>query len=583
VDSAAIGAVPAITAGQTAAEITALYEEAFGAERSAWPQDAWRMYASALTQADAQTLLAEHLVVMNSEYPEIAPEALPLKTAVVLASEAFPALDETTSLTAAAYLGGAEGAVWKLTFRQQDQGMLTMIEMDAATGAVLHHLRTDAHYATWHAWSLESTLDAVWMQAREETQMNLPQEEAWRLADAVIREIHNDQHDWDNRDFSGSVTVTELTAARDGLTGWLVSYESDHRYVPDQYVLMDRFGNIRQHEVQDVSFWSDFKERGYGKVLLHSMKVAFGEIAWLGTYTPDMLQTLREQAIAHMLYPWRAALEKTEYLAFGIDTETLTKICGQLHVRNAQVLSAVLIAHQPVNLWRVGMQTEQGLLVLDAREDTGEVVAKTRVATLYEPILSPFILHTTMVELGYQKTLPQAYEPVCSPDVLETGAVPGLRIGELYARCQEVYGPDMLAWSPAQLRAFQAMAVLACNSDADAGVRCLQETEYPDIPQGAISRDAAAQAAAARLALTDWTCAGAVLLGTENGPVWKVCLLAEDTWYYVQVDCMTGAAGAVCERLPIPAQPCPDREDDVPDEFWFRDIVLEETIARYGG
>ncbi len=574
---------PEVLVGQDAKEITQRYEEAFGPVRSTWPQAAWRRYASALQQAAPQTLQAEHLIVMNSAYPEVAEDAVPLGAAVALVSQALPELDETASLTAAAYLGSAEGDVWKLTFRMQhDKDMLSMVEMDAKTGRVLRRLRTDVHYADWHAWSMENTLQAVWLQNREETQINLLQEEARKLADAVVREVHGDRHDWSDPDFNGSVIVTELSAAEHGLTGWLVSYESEHRYVPNQYVLMDRFGTVRQHEVQDVGFWSDFEERGRGKVLLHSMKSAFGEIAWLGAYTPDMLETLKNKAIEQKLYPWRAALEKTEYLSFDIDAGTLTKICGQLHVRNAQVLSAVLIAHEPTNLWRVGMQTEQGLLMLDAREDTGEIVEKTRVASLYEPILSPFILHTTMVELGYQKTLPQAYDPVYSPETLETGAVPGLRIGELYARCQEVYGPDMLAWSQEQLRSFQAMAVLACDSDADRSIRCLQATEYPDIPENAISEEHAAELAASDLHLADWRFAGAVLLGMEDTPVWKVCLLADDTYHYAQVDCMTGEIGTAYTRLPTPAQVYPDLMDDIPDEFWFRDIVLEETIARYG-
>lgn len=516
---------------------------------------------------------------MASVYPEVADEAISLADAVYMASRALPQLDERTELVSAVYLKDGTQDVWKLGFRYQNEqtGLteLALAEVNALSGAVQQTGIVDKNYFGWHAWALESTLESVLTAERTEPAASIPEEELRAITDQVVRELHGDNHDWVNINFNGAVVITQLDEAADGLTGWLVEYDTRHRYVNEHYVYVDRFGHVRQHGVGARD------SRDATPLMLNTMESALGHVVYLERYTPEMLEVLKAQAIKEGAYPWHSVLRETTWLAYEIDDDMLAKICNDLHVRNAEVKTAVLIEHEPVDLWRIGMQTEQGLLLLDAEDGTGKVTAKMEVETLFDPSWTTFILHADLEAHGYKKNMPVEKAAEYTDELLPSGAAPGLRIGELYACYQKLYGPDMLRWTQAQLRDFQAMAVLTRDQDADPGARCLQATEYPDVPQQAISKETAAENAARALELTEYSFGGAVLLGTDGAPVWKVCLLAGDRYYYAQVDCLTGAVGATYARLPVPAYVYPDLTDDAPDEFWFRDIVLEETITAY--
>lgn len=131
------------------------------------------------------------------------------------------------------------------------------------------------------------------------------------------------------------------------------------------------------------------------------------------------------------------------------------------------------------------------------------------------------------------------------------------------------------------------MLILSSDQDYDLAVPCLRNTVYPDLPEGGLSREAAAVMAAEALGLeAGWTLDGGVLIGTAGSPVWKLCFYLPGLvgvencsgHWYVEVDCMTGEATALERNADFVAFPGACYDNGRPANLWFRDIVLETTI-----
>ena len=66
------------------------------------------------------------------------------------------------------------------------------------------------------------------------------------------------------------------------------------------------------------------------------------------------------------------------------------------------------------------------------------------------------------------------------------------------------------------------------------------QTEYPDIPDDAISFDDAYAIAATDLGITDYRVFKKVLIATDTNPVWKFTMSRGEDDYSFEIDCITG-------------------------------------------
>jgi hypothetical protein len=69
---------------------------------------------------------------------------------------------------------------------------------------------------------------------------------------------------------------------------------------------------------------------------------------------------------------------------------------------------------------------------------------------------------------------------------------------------------------------------------------CLMQTEYPDIPEDAITIEAAYAIAAADLGVSDYLVLQSPLIATDTNPVWKFRISCGDEDYSFEIDCITG-------------------------------------------
>ncbi len=128
----------------------------------------------------------------------------------------------------------------------------------------------------------------------------------------------------------------------------------------------------------------------------------------------------------------------------------------------------------------------------------------------------------------------------------EIGA--GATVDSVSYRYRTLYDDDFTKCTPAQLRAFKA-AIAQTTDVNNKSKMCIERTEYPDVPENAMTAERAGELAAQALHLSDYVFEGGVLLGDSPNPVWRVRIrdtrastLNDGAWtlHHVEVDCMTG-------------------------------------------
>ena len=261
-------------------------------------------------------------------------------------------------------------------------------------------------------------------------------------------------------------------------------------------------------------------------------------------------------------------------------------VCDELGIRTMMSFRAVLIDAEPNPVWKLAFESDKGSFLVEVDSITNELISTMQVTNPEASWYLPFVLTADLKEAGVPLNweVQQQYLTTAT-DAHGTGE--GMRIDHLYARFKELYGPDMGQWTQAQLRSFQQMAVLSSDYDYDLGVPCLRSTVYPDVPENAITRTQAMLAAVDAIGSSPegWQLCGAVLIGTaddsaaQGTPVWKVCIRQPGgSFWYAEVNCMTGKVYRLHQDADGAASPGASYDYGTPQNLWFRDIVLEETI-----
>jgi hypothetical protein len=145
--------------------------------------------------------------------------------------------------------------------------------------------------------------------------------------------------------------------------------------------------------------------------------------------------------------------------------------------------------------------------------------------------------------------------------VLDDWVRPGIAadstVSDIQDSYRRVYGSD-LDWDQSTLRAFKASAALASDTNNQAYL-CLLQTTYPDIPEGAITREQAYDVAAASLGVeTPMGTQRFCFIGDDPNPVWKFTVTRGDENWSVEVDCATQEI----KTMRLLGQPAPQMVDE---------------------
>lgn len=124
-------------------------------------------------------------------------------------------------------------------------------------------------------------------------------------------------------------------------------------------------------------------------------------------------------------------------------------------------------------------------------------------------------------------------------DVFRPGLTEQATITDIHFLYERIYGAEY-TWSHEILQSFGEDAANASDTNHKVTL-CFQRTTYPDIPEGAITREAAHALAESRFG-ADENIMGiqAFLIGDSPNPVWKVRVANDSGIWLVEIDCMTG-------------------------------------------
>lgn len=131
-------------------------------------------------------------------------------------------------------------------------------------------------------------------------------------------------------------------------------------------------------------------------------------------------------------------------------------------------------------------------------------------------------------------------------EILGQSVRPGLSADSSVGDVRDAYGryyakdyPAHVEWDQHVYQEFLATAKLVKPSN-DRAYLCIMQTEYPDIPDDAISFDDAYAIAATDLGITDYRVFKKVLIATDTNPVWKFTMSRGEDDYSFEIDCITG-------------------------------------------
>jgi len=562
--------------GHTAQEIYTGYARVFGEDRRLWSQEQLTTYAKMLRKAETSSLRWMDYLYMQSSYIEVR-YGDRLKSAAVQAAlaelEHMGLNGMNVGEPRARYLNAVPQPVWKVAIDLND-GNTMLAEIDSVNGSVLLSKVVDSHYAEQHESFLQSTIDALNQVTMPFAYPELAMEENKAIAAEYIRSTWGETRD---------VNDESLFSCEEAAVSWPI-YQCERGLI---------YRSKGEGEITEYAVYVN----SYGEVIaantctrpadssLSSFLPTTIDIDWVYENLCKWQDVARQSVMQDD--PIVQAFMNTVYVPgdYGLPHEVLTAAGAAVQARASSRSAGVLIEANPFPVWKLALETDQGHCLIELDSVTLEVKHVQRVADLYATWYLPFILSDDLQAAGMK--LMDSQRRVGSTADVAHGTVSGMRADHLYERFKALYGPDLADWSQEQLRAFQQMLILSNDYDYDLAVPCLRNTIYPDLPQGALSREAASVKAAEALDMKPgWVLEGGVLIGTEGTPVWKLCYYLPDLagvdgfsgHWYVEVDCMTGEPGAL-ERDPEGvATPGACYDNGVPDNLWFREIVREKTI-----
>lgn len=110
--------------------------------------------------------------------------------------------------------------------------------------------------------------------------------------------------------------------------------------------------------------------------------------------------------------------------------------------------------------------------------------------------------------------------------------------GDVEDAYRSVFGTSIL-WDQPIRQSFLATVKQLTPSNNKAYL-CLIRTEYPDVPENALSMEEAYAVAAADLGVTQYRVLPVPLITTDTNPVWKLRMSSGDQNYSFEIDCITG-------------------------------------------
>ncbi|MBR3763222.1 MAG: hypothetical protein IKK57_01550 [Clostridia bacterium] len=583
--------------GHTAWEIYRGFARICGSDRRGWTNAQLRDYCAMLKKAATGSLRWEDYLYLLSSYPDVAENAMTREEVIAAVEDdldillyeydrQFSAMPRWTDAERigglrARYISAYPNPVWQVAADQRvvnQDGYETvrtvLIEVDSVTGVVGHVEAVDASCAAWYEGFTRATVDALTATTTSgDGHPGLTDEERNAIAAAYVA-----QRWGETRDISDPAlfTLEEGPGNPAGMQVQLgLTYTSVGEGDVTQYVLwIDDYGVVQA------------ANRSITPAGREPFTPTAPELDW--TYDWLLECQLRAAASGDLFDPAMQVFLRTAWVderSGGLYSNACQAVYDALGVRAATGLRGVMIDAEPHPVWKLAFESDRGEYLVEVDSVTNEVLNILQVEGLYQSWYLPFVLTADLEAAGV--AIPEDAAPAYSAGVSHDTA-DGMRVDHLYIRFKAVYGPDMLQWTQEQLRAFQQMAVLSSDYDYDLGVICLRNTVYPDIPANAISREEAMTSAAAGIGLGGpemWELCGAVLIGTPEDsaahgtPVWKVCMRhTSGSFWYAEVNCMSGKLYRLHQDAAGAGSPGASYDYGTPQNLWFRDIVLEETI-----
>ncbi|MBQ8556543.1 MAG: hypothetical protein IJ438_11820 [Clostridia bacterium] len=600
--------------GHTAQEILAGYQRVYGEDRRMWTAHQLNTYSLMLGSAQTSSLHWEDLLFMNTSYVDtladmqerasttatstyITPTPVPyfdkgaqsesgtaitaesIKTAVLDGMESDTGVQcEITSMFC---IRQAEKRIWRIAVKQvpgsPDAGWTYLLEVDADTG--------DICYITyWSRPNADAEMEVFFlselMEEMKSAELNnftptITEDEAKDAAVKYISSRFNPRYDVQNEalyEFIASA-VQPYTYYRSECV-WQLIFRPLVSGAPDYEVYVDWYGEVMTCNV------IEYDEQGN---MVPSMAAVQQTADVPGAMTGNMndvvMERIRKAIIdLGMVGDPVADLLMNTHLVTGSIGEELPVLAGKLvGARTVRYEDSALFSVNGQSVWKLALSTDRGNFLVEIDAVSMQGISVVQVENLYEPWYARFLLQSDMEAAGVAPTpytLPQN-----SGEVLDSGTVAGMMLQDVYARFKALYGPDMCDWTQAQLRSFREMAILSSDSGGDLGIYCLRNTYFPDVTDDMITEEEATRLMVEHYGFTDYVFDGAVLIGRANAsPVWKVCLLVDGCYWYQEVNAHTGSLLKGYKHTGKPATICPVYTDDRYDEYWFRDIVLEQTI-----
>ena len=583
--------------GHTAQEILRGFARIYGPDRRTWTNPQLRDYCGVLKTAASGSLRWEDYLYLLSSYPDVAENAMTREEVLAAVEKdldillyeydrqfsAMPRWRDAERIGGlrARYIGAYPNPVWQVA---QDQRVVNqdgyetvrtvLIEVDSVTGEVKRVDAVDASCAAWREGFTTATADALAATTTSgDGHPGLTDERRNALAAAYVRERWGE-----TRDINDPALFT--------------LEEGPERQAEMQVQLRQVYTSVGEGDVTQYVLWID----DYGVVQAANCSVT---PAGMEPFTPtapeldwhiDWLLECQVRAAvsggisdpAVQVFLHTTWVDDRSQGSYGNARQAAFDALG---IRATTGLRVVKIDAEPHPVWKLAFESDRGEFLVEVDSVTNEVLHILQVEGIFQNWYLPFVLTADLEAAGV--AVPEDAVPVYPADVPHDTA-DGMRVDHLYVRFKAVFGPDMGRWTQAQLRAFQQMVVLSSDYDYDLGVSCLRRTVYPDVPANAITREAAMVTAAAGIGLggpEEWELYGAVLIGTPedspaNGtPVWKVCMRhTSGSFWYAEVNCMTGALYRLHQDAAGAGSPGASYDYGTPQNLWFRDIVLEDTI-----
>lgn len=584
--------------GHTAQEIYRGHARIYGPDRRTWTNAQLRDYCRMLKQAATGSNRWEDYLYLLSSYPDVAENAMTREEILAAVEDDLDILmyeydrqfsdmprwtdAERIGSLRARYINAYPNPVWQVA---QDQRVVNqdgyetvrtlLIEVDSVTGEVKRVEAVDAAYALWHEGFTRATVDALMATTTSGNgHPGLTDERRNAIAAAYVSERWGE-----TRDINDPALFTQ-----EELTGHPASM---------QVQLGLTYTSVGEGDVTQYVLWID----DYGVVQAANRSVTPADMEPFTPTAPELdwqlsdLQAWQVQTVLSAGFssdPAMKVFANTVWLderSVGLYGNAQRAAVDALGIRAMTGLRGVMIDAEPHPVWKLAFESDRGEYLVEVDSVTNEVLHVLQVDGLHQSWYLPFVLTADLEAAGV--AIPEDAAPAY-PAAVSHDTADGMRVDHLYIRFKEVFGPDMARWTQAQLRIFQQMAVLSNDYDYDLGVICLRNTVYPDIPANAITREEAMACAAVGIGMggpEEWELYGAVLIGTPEDsaahgtPVWKVCMRhTSGGFWYAEVNCMSGKLYRLHQDAAGAGSPGASYDYGTPQNLWFRDIVLEDTI-----